>query len=152
MGELPTGVFEGPVKFSFLFDGGRPVWGEGVEPVVLQGGSRYRFFVVLDLQRVGDDVAARFYSPPSRVQLYGGYASLGLEEVLLESVEPLERGQFLSVKFVTPALLQYPKPPGVKSPSVHSLYPQPRLVVLSLLQRARVYGVEAPLSLRLRPF
>lgn len=147
LGELPVGRFEGPVKFSFLFDGGRPLWGDGEEPVVLRGGGRYRFFVVLDLERVGEDLALRFYSPPSRVQLYGGYASLGLEEVLLETVEPLERGRFLSARFVTPALLQYPKPPRLKSPSVNSLYPQPRLVVLNLVQRARAYGVEAPLSL-----
>jgi len=109
-------------------------------------GGRYLFWVV-DVERVGEEMALKLLEAPGRVQLYGGSASLEVVEGVLEEVSPLRRGRFVSVRFLTPALLQYPKPPRVRAPSVNALYPQPRLVVLSLVNRARVYGVEAPLSL-----
>ncbi|MCX8138014.1 CRISPR system precrRNA processing endoribonuclease RAMP protein Cas6 [Pyrobaculum aerophilum] len=100
-----------------------------------------------DLERLGDDAAMRLLEPPGRVQLYGSYASLELAEARIEAPAEEPLGKYLTVKFHTPTLLQYPKPPRVRAPSVNALYPQPRLLVLNLLQRARHYGVEAPLSL-----
>ncbi|MGC8584470.1 MAG: hypothetical protein ACP5MH_12205, partial [Thermoproteus sp.] len=138
---------EKPVKFSFLFAGGRALWGDGEEPVVLKAGERYRFYLIADVDRLGDEAALRLLEPPGEVRLYLSSASLELVEAEIAEAQPLGRGRYVTVRFKTPALLQYPKPPRVKAPSVQTLYPQPRLLVLNLLQRARRYGVEAPLSL-----
>ncbi|AET32444.1 CRISPR-associated endoribonuclease Cas6 [Pyrobaculum ferrireducens] len=138
---------EKPLKFSYLHHQGRPLWGDGETPVAVRGGEVYHFQVVADVDRLGEDLALRLLQPPREVKIYGAPARLELAEASIEAAAPLHPGRYVTVRFKTPTLLQYPKPPRVKAPTTHTLYPQPRLLILNLIQRARAYGVEAPLSL-----
>ncbi|WP_333639429.1 hypothetical protein [Pyrobaculum aerophilum] len=102
---------EKPLKFSFFTPRGEGPLGRRGGARVLKGGEKYRFYVLADLERLGDDAAMRLLEPPGRVQLYGSYASLELAEARIEAPAEEPLGKYLTVKFHTPTLLQYPKAP-----------------------------------------
>lgn len=145
-----------PIRFSMVRDGrGRYLWGDGASPIVVRGGLEYSFDIVyIDSPSFGaslgvDDVSRMLIELSGDYVVYGNYrVRIEPREVRVLSSDSLGgdlRGcLYVKVMFRTPTLLQYPKHPRLRiRESIHALYPQPLLIMLSLVRKWNRYeGVE----------
>ena len=143
-----------PVRVSFLYckRGGEVsyLWCEYDARPVIRSGQSYYFDVVLfesdaSCERSGVSISADVVvelmerlSGEFKIFQYNT-VEVQFSELHVVSEEDLEVSEdydTVIVEFKTPTLLQYPKHPRLRNyPSRHSLYPQPMLVVLSLVYK-----------------
>ncbi|NPA23823.1 MAG: CRISPR system precrRNA processing endoribonuclease RAMP protein Cas6 [Crenarchaeota archaeon] len=139
-----------PIRVSFIYDEKHPLWEEYERRPIMRAGKRYSFTLTLfDSDNVrerlkidaGLDVIAELldnFSGEFRIFKFNRV------EVSTESIEAVSEDQLYDysrhdtaiVQFLTPTFLQYPHHPRIRGyPTRHTLYPQPMLLMLSLVYK-----------------
>ena len=143
-----------PVKVTFLYkieNGVRKyLWCEYETRPIIKAGCKYYFdFILVESNQVFKRTGVEFNALnviDILDSISGEFKIFQFNKVEVESkdlsivtFDDFEFNEFYDtvlIKFETPVLLQYPKHPKLKNvPSRHTLYPQPMLVILSLINK-----------------
>ena len=141
------------ISISMLFDGGRPLYSRGEEPVVLEGGRRYwgRVTAVDEVPWLVDAIGSTL-GPEFRCSgPYGDFVvSVPEVEVVHFSSLRVELPEVFKLVFLTPTVLtsKLMAPPNLadRVRPMHKLIPQPSLIFSHLL---RMWNSFAPPELRI---
>ncbi len=141
-----------PVRVSFIYDEkrGRMLWEEYDKRPIMKSGNVYTFTVTIF---ESDNVRSRLESSPSLdvvIDLLDRFSGefkvfkFNTVEVYTSDIEIVSEDIFeddvdydtVTINFLTPTFLQYPHHPKLRNyPTRHALYPQPMLVLLSLVYK-----------------
>ncbi|NPA71073.1 MAG: CRISPR-associated endoribonuclease Cas6 [Crenarchaeota archaeon] len=139
-----------PIRVSFIYDGERPLWEEYDKRPIMRASRKYSFRITLfdsDNIRERLKISTSLDIIAELLENFSGEFRIfkfNTVEVSTESVEAVTEDQLYDysnydtviIQFLTPTFLQYPHHPRIRGyPTRHTLYPQPMLLMLSLVYK-----------------
>ncbi len=139
-----------PIRVSFIREGNRPLWEEYEKRPIMKAGRKYNFTITLFNS---ENVRNRLKLNTDLdiiIELLDNFSEefkifkFNTVEVSVGSIEIVDEDQLeeyddydtVVIHFLTPTFLQYPHHPKIKNyPTRNTLYPQPMLLMLSLVYK-----------------
>ena len=121
-----------PIRVTVLKDTqGKPLYAKKDAKVVVKGGEEYFFDFTFTKEEIMKEIIE---NPSTTVEMWSTKFNVELFDVKAVDSLGIEDSKFYYVRFVTPTMLQPPRPPFKKRKNRYVLFPYVPLLLLSIYQ------------------